>query len=200
MSDNYPRQQTHDDRIAAYDAEKPRVSQSQGSPAISQSSASREMTPKEQEKDYERVNGSFDRARAAEVRQYGRNGYQGDPGENAAERRAERQGDATMQHLDRPIANGWTQAEAVSMDRHISAKVGAESVRSEPSNAAYRQAERASDPTDRMHEAGRERQANAYVTQTQRDAGRSQVTATRSDAQVSQRQQQAQQPSQGITR
>lgn len=90
---------------------------------------------------------------------------------------------------DRPndlIANGWTRAEALAMDRHISAKVGAEYVRSEPGNASTRQAERASDPTDRMHDAGRERQADAYrpavVSQAQRDAGRARASAAATQA------------------
>lgn len=151
----------------------------------------RQMTPAQQAADYERVNGAFDRARAQEVREHRPGGYRGDPGLDAAERRADRQGDATMQHLpelpsDRPIANGWTQREAEAMDRHISAKVGGEYVRSEPSHAAYRQAERASDPTDRMHDAGRERQADAYkpgqVTQAQRDASRTRASAAATQA------------------
>lgn len=65
----------------------------------------RPMTPAEQARDYERVNGASDRARAQEVRQHGAGGYRGDPGENATERRAERQSDATMQRLDPPTAN-----------------------------------------------------------------------------------------------
>lgn len=67
----------------------------------------RPMTPAEQAADYERVNGAYNRARAQEVRDYGPKGYRGDPGEDAAERRAERQSDATMQSLgppDPPIA------------------------------------------------------------------------------------------------
>lgn len=76
----------------------------------------REMTPIEQAKDYERVNGAFDRARAQEVRQYGPDGYKGDPSTNAAERRAEAMGDATMQRLpnvtqaQRDAARGQTRA------------------------------------------------------------------------------------------
>lgn len=65
----------------------------------------RPMTPAEQAADYERVNGASDRARAQEVRQHGPGGYRGDPGESAAERRAERQGDATTQRLDPPGTN-----------------------------------------------------------------------------------------------
>ena len=61
--------------------------------------AVREMTPQEQARDYERVNGASDRARAEEIRLYGPGGYKGDPGTDAAERRAEIQGDATMQSL-----------------------------------------------------------------------------------------------------
>lgn len=85
---------------------------------------------------------------------------------------------------DRPIANGWTAAEAASMERQISARVGADHIRSEPSNADTRRAERMSDATDPMHDAKRERQADAYkpaqVTQAQRDAtrGRSSAAAT----------------------
>lgn len=78
----------------------------------------REMTPKEQTRDYERVNGAFDRARSAEVRQYGPNGYQGDPDIKASERRAEIMGDATMQKLpsitqdQRDAARAVTPAQA----------------------------------------------------------------------------------------
>ena len=64
-----------------------------------QANAHKPMTPKQQAKDYERVNGAADRARAAEVKQHGSDGYKGDPGVTAAEKRAEKQGDATTQSL-----------------------------------------------------------------------------------------------------
>lgn len=67
--------------------------------------STREMTPAEQARDYERVNGAYNRARAEEVRRYGPGGYKGDPGTDAAERRAEVMGDATMQSLGAPIGN-----------------------------------------------------------------------------------------------
>ena len=57
------------------------------------------------------------------------------------------------------IANGWTRKEAEAMDAHIGAKYTRE--HPEPSEAATRQAERMADPTDRMHDARREREADA---------------------------------------
>lgn len=65
-----------------------------------------------------------------------------------------------------PIAKGWTEAEANKMNDHISAKVGRETVRSEPSSAATRLAERQADPTDRMHDKRREAQADAHKPNT----------------------------------
>lgn len=64
------------------------------------------MSSAQQAADYERVNGASDRARAQEVRDHGPGGYRGDPGQDAAERRAERQGDATMQRIGPFIVNG----------------------------------------------------------------------------------------------
>lgn len=60
------------------------------------------------------------------------------------------------------IANGWTEAEAVAMDKHLSAKAAREAARTEPSSAAERKAERMSDATDPMHDARREAQADAH--------------------------------------
>lgn len=86
---------------------------------------------------------------------------------------------------DKPIANGWTQNEAVAMEKHISARVGDAWVRSEPSNADYKRAERMSDPTDRIHDVGRERAADNYKpTQAARDAARSHVRAVQNSPAV----------------
>lgn len=59
-------------------------------------------------------------------------------------------------------ANGWTPREAEAMNAHLNAKAARDGQRSEPSNAEYRKAERASDATDPMHDARRERQADAH--------------------------------------
>lgn len=65
-------------------------------------------------------------------------------------------------NANQQIANGWTRKEAEAMDAHISGKVAREWARTEPSGADYRKAERASHPTDRMHDARREAEADAY--------------------------------------
>lgn len=105
---------------------------------------------------------------------------------------------------DRQIANGWTAAEAAAVEQRISARVGAEYVRSEPSNAEYRRAEAKSDATHPMHDAARERQADAHkpvpVSQEQRDASRSRASAPAAQATDPGRQQAQQSRSQGIVR
>ena len=58
------------------------------------------------------------------------------------------------------VANGWTRKEAEAMEAHIGTKYTRE--HPEPSAAATRQAERMADPTDRMHDARREAEADAY--------------------------------------
>ena len=63
------------------------------------------------------------------------------------------------------VANGWTRKEAEAMDAHIGAKYARE--HPEPSEAATRQAERMADPTDRMHDARREAEADAYGRRTE---------------------------------
>lgn len=63
-------------------------------------------------RDYARVNGSADAAREAEVKMHGSRGYQGAPSIDAAERRADRMGDATGSWKGQQEEAAWGKVEA----------------------------------------------------------------------------------------
>lgn len=186
MDDNYPRTQTHDDRVAAYDVERPRaVTQQQRDAGRSQSDA----VPQPRASDLSRE--AYDLIRTTRSELVGMGSASQEFWGDKTYSRMSGEAKAFVEHMwDNKEAAGYMKAAGNSR----------EAMRSSLGEGNYGEAlKRFPDlPMDQAKASGAER----IVSQGQRDEARQQKSPVtmQSDIQASQRQQQAQQPSQGITR